>query len=176
MAAPDWFCPLPLDCSETYGRLSIDEETLHRGAWCAFNLSPLYDSSEFRGDNVLVERLEGRVARPIVTDETDYTLRLMFSGAVKPDGTPWAAPAGGILANRRAFHDTYLDPIRSGTASLPATLEVPDPDDPNEVLVYEFDVQPLRLTGWTLLPNAYARANLDIRVPVPELVEAGGES
>lgn len=174
MAAPDWFCPLPLNCSEVYGRLTIATESLHRGAWCAFNLSPLYDSPEFRGDNVLVETEEGRAARPMLTDETDYSLRMMFSGAVKANGDPWAAPAGGILANRRQFHDWYIDPIRSGTASLAATLAVPDPDDPEELLTYEFDVQPLRLSGWTLLPNAYARATLEIRVPVPNLSLAGG--
>lgn len=175
MSAPDWFCPLPLNCGDTYGELTIDGLSLHGPAWCAWDLSPLYDSPEFRGDNILVERLDGKVARPVVTDETDYSLRLMFSGYSDQAGVPWGAPAGGVLANRQAFHDTYVAPIRSGTASLPATLEIPDPDDPNATITYLFDVQPLKLSGWTLLPNAYARGVLELRVPVPELVAGGGE-
>lgn len=172
MAAPDWFCPLPLDCSEVYGALSIGGETLHRGAWCVYDLSQLYESPQFRGDNVLSEATAGRAARPVLTDETEYTLPLMFSGAVKPGGTSYGAPAGGLLANRREFHTLYIDPIRSGTASLSATLTVPDSDDPALTIDYTFDVQPLRLTGWTLLPNAYARAQLEIRVAVPDFVES----
>jgi hypothetical protein len=170
--APDWFCPVPLDCSDTYGTLAIDGETLHRGAWCAHDLSSLYDSPEFRGGNVLVESEEGRVARPIVTDETDYSLPMMFSGAVDPDDSPYLYVAGGLLANREAFTAAYVTPIRSGTADLPATLSIPDPVDGTPT-VWTFDVQPLMLTDWQLLPNAYATATLLLRIPKPSLVLSG---
>jgi hypothetical protein len=175
VSAPDWFCPRPLDCSEVYGTLTIDGESLHRGGWCAFDLSSLYDSPEFRGDNVLVESEEGRVARPVVTDETDYSLPLMFSGAVDPDDAPYLYVAGGLLANREAFTATFVAPIRTGTASLAATLAVPDPYDGTPT-AFTFDVQPLRLVDWQLLPNAYATATLLLRVPVPDLLtDPGGE-
>jgi hypothetical protein len=174
MPAPEWFCPLPLDCSETYGELTINNVSLHGPAWCAFDLSPLYDSPEFRGDNVLVETLAGRIAKPTLTDETTYSLRLMLSGYSDQAGTPWAAPAGGLLANRRAFEAAFITPIRTGTADLPATLLVPDPNDVALGITFVFDVQPLKLTGWTLLPNAYARATVELRVPRPdELLDEG---
>jgi hypothetical protein len=169
MPAPDWLCPLPLNCSDTYGELVIDGESLHRGGWCAFDLSSLYDSPEFRGENVLVERLAGRVARPVVTDETDYSLPFMFSGAVDPDGDRYVRPAGGLLANRAAFLAAFVDPVRAGSASLPATLTLPDPHDGDDHLVFVLEVQPLRLVDWQLLPGAYATASLLLRIPVPVL-------
>lgn len=176
MPAPDWFCPLPLNCGDVYGSLSIGGETLHGPAWCAHDLSPLYDSPEFRdGPNVLVERLPGRVARPVVTDETDYSLALMFSGYSDQAGTPWTVPEGGLLANRRAFEADFITPIRTGTASLAATLEIPDPSDPMVSLTWVFDVQPLKLSGWTFLPNAYARAVLELRIPEPDSEFEAGE-
>lgn len=164
-------CARPVDCTETYGELTIAGWSLHTGAWCAWDLSPLYSSPEFRLDNVLVETLPGRVARPGLTDETDYSLNLVFSGAVSRTGTPYAHHPGGLLANLRALEAQLVTPIRSGTAALAAELAVPDPDDAEETVVFEFDCQPLRLE-WTLLPNAYARAVLELRVPVPEFVEA----
>ena len=166
-------CPAPLNCSETYGELVIDAVTLHGPAWCAWDLSPLYDSPEFRDDNILVERLPGRVARPTVIDETDYSLRLMFSGYSNQSGsTVWTDAAGGLLANRRTFVEQYIDPIQTGDADLPATLTVPDGAGGAD-LVYVFACQPLRLSGFTLLPEGYARAVLELRLPVPYLVEPG---
>ena len=166
-------CPLPLNCSDVYGELTVDGWTLHGPAWCAHDLSALYESPDFRDANVLVETEEGQIARPMVTDQTDYTLPMMFSGAVDRTGAAYTVPAGGLLANLRALEARLIDPIRSGTADLSATLTVPDPMDPNEDIVYTFDVQPLRLT-WTLLPGGYARAVLNLRVPVPDFVVAGG--
>ena len=166
-------CPAPLNCSETYGELVIDAVTLHGPAWCAWDLSPLYDSPEFRDDNILVERLAGRVARPTVIDETDYSLRLLFSGYSNQSGsTVWTDGAGGLLANRRTFVETFVEPIQTGTADLAATLTVPDGAGGADI-VFEFACQPLKLSGFTLLPDGYARAVLELRIPVPDLVEAG---
>jgi len=168
VSAADAMCPLPLDCSEVYGELTIDDWSLHGPAWCAHDLSPLYESPELRGENVLVESLAGRIARPMLTDETEYALRMMFSGATDRTGTPYVNAPGGLHANRRAFTERLIDPIRNGTASLAAELVIPDENgDPITLL---FDVQPLRLE-WRLLPNAYARAVLELRVPVPEFTE-----
>ena len=164
------FCPRPLDCSEVYGHLQIDGWSLHGPAWCAHDLSALYEAPNLRGDNVLVETLDGRVARPMVTDETDYSLPMMFSGATDRAGVAYTSPAGGLIANRRAFYDRFIDPIRSGTASLAAVLDIPDPASAG-TLSLTFDVQPTRLT-WALLPGGYARAVLTLRVPVPAFVEA----
>jgi hypothetical protein len=170
-------CGPPIDCSETYGRLVIDGETLHRGGWCAFDLSSLYDSPEFAGENFRPEGIVGSVAYPTITAETDYSLPMMFSGAVDPDDAPYAPGTdarGALLANRFAFEQTFVTPIRTGTATLPATLTVPFPS-PTGVRVFSFDVQPLRLTGWTLLPLGYARTVLDLRVPVPTFLDGEGE-
>ena len=173
MSASDWFCPLPLDCSDTYGRLTINAASLHTPAWCAFDLSSLYDSPEFRGESVLVERLNGRQARPILSDETVYSLPMKFSGATNSAGISYSSPAGGLLANQRAFTSTSITPIRTGTSTLAATLQVPNPADPEGMLSFTFAAQPLRLFGWTLLPNAYARTVLELRVPVPTFAPVG---
>lgn len=151
-------CALPLDCSDTYGALTIDGWSLHTGAWCAFDLSALYETADHRSGNVLVESLPGRSARPIVDDETEISLPMMFSGAVDREGTPLPDAAAGLFSNRAAFTARLIDPIRAGVASLPASLAVPD----GTTLTGE--VQPLRL-GWNLLPNGYARATLSIRLP-----------
>lgn len=165
-------CPKPLNCSGVYGDLTIAGWSLHTGAWCAHDLSPLFDSPEFRGDNVLIESEVGRSARTIVTDETEYSLRMMFSGAVDRLGAAYVNPVGGLLANRSAFVGQIIDPIRTATATLTAVLTIPDPTDPAATIALEFDCQPIRLTGWTLLPDGYARTVLRLRVPVPTFVES----
>ena len=154
-------CPLPVDCSDTYGELTIDGWSLHTGAWCAHDLSPLFESADHRGENVLVETLPGQQARSLVDDQTDYRLRMMFSGAVDRTGTAHPEGAAGLAANRRAFTNRLIRPIREGTATLPASLVEPDPAGP---VTYTADVQPLRL-DWTLLPGGYARAVLRLRIP-----------
>lgn len=164
-------CARPINCTETYGELSIAGWSLHTGAWCAWDLSPLYSSPEFRLENVLVESDDGRVARPALTDETDYSLNMVFSGAESRLGAAYTHHPGGLLANLRAFEAQLVTPIRTGTASLSAELAVPDPSDAGATITFTFDCQPLRLL-WTLLPDAYARAVLELRVPVPEFVEA----
>lgn len=163
-------CAQPLSCSTEYGELTIAGWSLHTGAWCAFNLSPLYESPAIRHENVLVETQAGRSARSGLTDETDYSLRMVFSGAETRLGVAYQDHPGGLMANLRALQAQLVTPIRSGTAALAAELAAPDPDDPAGTITFEFDCQPLRLT-WTLLPNAYARAVLELRVPVPEFTE-----
>lgn len=151
-------CALPLDCSDTYGALTIDGWSLHTGAWCAFDLSTLYESAEHRGSNVLVESLPGRVARPLLADETEISLPMLFSGAVNRLGAAHADSVAGLFTNRAAFTARLIAPIRAGVASLPASLAVPGGP------ALTGGVQPLRL-GWNLLPNGYARATLTLRIP-----------
>ena len=153
-------CPVPVDCSDTYGELTIDGWSLHTGAWCAHDLSPLFEGADHRGDNILVETEPGQQPRPLVDDQTDYRLRMMFSGAVDREGNAHTEGAAGLAANRRAFTNRLIRPIREGTATLPATLVEPGP------VTYTANVQPLRL-DWTLLPGGYARAVLRLRIPRP---------
>ena len=161
MAKP---CPDPIDCTDTYGRLQIDGWSLQGPAWCAYDLGDLYGSSNFAGDNWVVEDRPGAIAQPLLCAETTYSLPMVFSGAVNREGTPWANPAGGLIANRRSFEDRFITPIRTGTASLAAILDVPDPDDPEGWIPLAIDVQPLRLS-WQFTPEAYGRGVLTLRVP-----------
>lgn len=158
-------CPRPLDCSQTYGTLTVAGWSLHTPAWCAHDLSPLLASSEVRGPNVPVETQPGQQPRPVVAHETDVSLRMLFSGAVDEAGGAYPNPAGGLDTNRRRFTAALISPIRSGTAALTATLTLPD-DGIAGPQVYQFPVQPLRLE-WELLPNGYARAVLQTRLPQP---------
>ena len=157
-------CPLPIDCTDTYGTLTIDGWSMHTGAWCAHDLSTLYEGAEMRGENVLVESEPGRAARPGLDDETDYSLPMMFSGAVDREGTAHTEGAAGLMLNRQSFRARLIEPIRNGTASLPATLDVPGQGE------LTADVQPIRL-DWTLLPGGYARAVLLLRIPKPGAFE-----
>lgn len=156
-------CPRPLDCADTYGHLQVDGWSLHVGAWCAWDLSALYAAPEVKGPNVPDDGGHGTHARPLKSAQTDYDLPMVISGAVDRAGTPYTDPAAGLLGNRQALYDRLVDPIRSGVASLPAVLSVPEPDGLQD---YLFDVQPVAL-DWTLLPNGYARAVLTLRVPKP---------
>lgn len=155
-------CPNPLDCSIVYGELAINGWSLHNGAWCAWDLSALFESANVKGENVDVPQIDGRVARAGRDDETVYSLPMMFSGAVTHAGLAWDHPPGGLLRNLRDAEGRWVRPIRSGTPSLPATLTVPEPDGYDLVLTAA--VQPTRL-AWQLLPNSYARAVLTLTVP-----------
>lgn len=165
----DLNCPLPLDCSESYGTLVIATVPLQGPAWCAPDLSPLLESPAFRGENPTIERLAGRSARPIIDDETEYSIRLVFSGATDQAGVPHASGPAGLLENRRVFEDTYIRPIREGSATLAAELTVPDGGEGD---TYEFGIQPLRLT-FELQPRSYALGVLRVRVPVPFILTMG---
>lgn len=168
-------CPSPLDCSETYGRLTIDDWSLHTGAWCAFDLSTLTDSPAVRGENVLVETLNGRVARSGRPDEAEVDLPVMFSGAVDRTGAPYDVPAGGLLANIVAFVGRFIRPILDDTAALTAVLALPSPTTPETTVDYTFDVQPIRLEK-ELLPGGYARGVLTVRIPIPDPALRGDTS
>lgn len=155
-------CARPLDCSEVYGELTIDGWSLHTGAWCAWDLSPLFESPLAKGENIDVPQVNGRVARAWRDDETTVTLPMMFSGAVTNAGLVWDDPAGGLLRNLREAEGRWVRPIRTGTPTLAATLTVPEADGTD--LVLSADVQPSRL-AWQLLPNGYARAALTVTIP-----------
>ena len=161
-------CARPLNCTTTFGALTIASTSLHGPAWCLTDTSPLLESPEFRGANILVERLNGRVARPHVTDETDYSLRVMFSGYSNQAGTPWANQQGGLLQNRAAFETTFINPIRAASATLAASLVVPNGS--GGTTTYNFNCQPLRLRGWAVRRPAYGRGILELRLPVPDLM------
>lgn len=165
-------CPLPLDCTDTYGRLEVDGWALQGAAWCAYDLSEIYESPNFRGVNWEVEDRPGTIAQPVLDGEQTYSLPMMFTGAVDRTGTPWGNPAGGLLANRRQFESHFIRPIRTGTASLPAILDVPDPDTAGVWLPAPVSVQPLRLT-WRLIPGGYARGVLTLRASEPDWLDVG---
>ena len=167
-------CPLPLDCSEAYGRLSIDGWTLHNGAWCAWDLGELHDSPATDGTNWYVEDRDGNIPQAVVLAETTYSIPVAFSGAVDRLGVAWANPAGGLFANRRAFEAHYIAPLRNGTASLPAVLQIPDPDTDGAWIDVAVDVQPTRLT-WQLHPGGYARGVLTLVVPEQAFVDPADE-
>lgn len=168
-------CPLPLDCSTAYGELTIDGWTLHGPAWCVTSLSDLRNSPSIRLDNIEVEDQPGTIAKSGLDDAEDYSLPIVFSGAVDRTGTEYANPAGGLFANRQALHDRLIAPIRNGTADLPAVLDLPDPDDSEATIGYVGDVQPIMLRNWQERPGGYAVAILVVRVPRPLVLDNGGE-
>lgn len=155
-------CPVPLDCNDVYGRLVIDGWSLHTGAWCAYDLSDLFRSPAFKGENVPVDGEPGTSARSLLPDETTYSVPMMFSGAVDRTGTPHTDTDGGLLANRQAAVARWVDPIRNGTATLAASLYLPTPAG-GEV-EWSAAVQPLGFEDWQLLPVGYAEATLAVRV------------
>lgn len=171
MASP---CPLPLNCTLTYGRLTVDGWALQGPAWCVYDLSEMYVSPNVQGSNWEVEDRPGAIAQPVLVAEGTHQLPVAFSGAVDRTGVPWPNPAGGLLANRVAFESHFIRPIRGGTASLPALLEMPDPFDAEGWLEFPLDVQPLRLT-WRLDPEAYAHGVLTLRVPEGGVMADVGE-
>lgn len=77
-----------LDCPPCGAELTLAGWSQHTGAWCAVDLSALLSGPETRGESVLVERLDGQVARRRRFDETTYTLPYVFSGAVDRLGDP----------------------------------------------------------------------------------------
>lgn len=159
---PGMGCARPLNCSDVYGELVIDGWSLHTGAWCAWDLSPLFESPLAKGENIDVPQIDGRVPRAWRDDETTVTLPMMFSGAVTMAGLAWDDPAGGLLRNLRDAEGRWVRPIRTGTPTLAATLTVPEPDGTD--LVLSAAVQPTGL-AWQLLPNGYARAALTLTIP-----------
>lgn len=156
-------CPVPLNCTDTYGTLTIGTVSMSGPGWCAYDLSVLGDSLDEKGDNVDVPWVGGSIPRGLLDAETPKTLPLMFSGAVDQDDTPYANPAGGLDANRQTVHDLLVAPIRDGTAtSFVAVWTRPDPDDPDGTVDWTATVQPRALAGWQLEPGGYATADLEL--------------
>jgi len=161
-------CALPLDCNDVYGALTIRGWSLHTGAWCAYDLSPVFSSPAFRGENIKVESYPGRQPLVLVDDESEISLQMMFSGAEDRLGVASAASNAGLMTNLRAFREHIIDEVRNGAvATVASTLVVPE--DGGDV-TYAADVQPITL-DWTLLPGGYARAVLGLRVPGGRWVE-----
>lgn len=156
-------CPLPLRWSDTYGQLTIGGWPLNGPAWCCTDLSPLRDSLDIRLTNVLVPGVAGRVPRSGLDDETDVSLRMVFSGACDQEGVPHADGRGGLLANRRTFEARYVHPIRTGAASLTGVLTDPAPD--GGTVTSTSPVQPLGLLDWQTRPGGYAVGVLELRIP-----------
>lgn len=162
-------CIAPLVWSTAYGDLTIGGVDMLGPAWAVLDLSPLRESLEVRQTSVLIEGRGGRRSRPGLPDETDYSLRMAFSGATDQAGVPWADPRGGLLANRRTFETSVIVAARATSdGTLPAVLSEPDPATPGDSIDFGCDLMPLRLTGWQVRPNGYGIGVLEVRISDPD--------
>lgn len=144
-----------LDCPPCGAELTLAGWSMHTGAWCAVDLSGLLSGLEVRGEGVLVERQDGQVPKRRRFDSTDYSLPMVFSGAVDRDGDPHTDADEGLAVNRRAFRGQVV------TAQvIEAQLAYPDG------YVEVADAIATRLE-WEVKPGALALATLQLTIPRP---------
>lgn len=148
-----------LACCPCTGHLTINGINMHTPAWCIVDLIELWMPPKTRGVNIVIPHVSGTRARPYRITETDYSLPMMISGAVDQFGAPDAA---GVMArlwkNMKYLHDNVTDPPTAPTATVPASLLMPD------ATTLTADVQVIGMTlGYHIAE--LTKATLDIRIP-----------
>lgn len=104
------------------GTLTIAGVSMNNTAW-NFDLSPLWDSPDKRGENAQIAQLGGRRAYRRWPDQTVYSLEGRVVGNVTHTDTPNANISAGLVANQ----DYLIDNVESvASASLAAVLTMPD--------------------------------------------------
>lgn len=144
-----------LDCPPCGATLTLAGWSLHTLAWCVADLDDLLAGLDARGESVRVERLEGRVPKDRRAEETEFSIPMVFSGAVDRQGDPYADADVGLATNRLAFRDQIVT-----RKVIPASLEHDDGT------VESGDAIAKRLL-WVSKPGALALATLHLIVPRP---------
>lgn len=146
------------------GHLTINSVLMHTPAWCVLDLIQLWLPPKIRGTNLLIPRVVGTRPRPVRITETDYSLPMAISGAVDQDGI--VDPDGVLMClyrNLQYLQTNVTDPPTPPTATVPASLELPNGD----VLTAEIQVLGITVSDHVkMLTNAV----LDIRIPAGRFV------
>lgn len=150
-----------LDCPDCGAELQIeaagDWQTMHRGAWCAADLSELLSSPALRGESKLIRGNDGRTFSRRRPDETTYSVPMVFSGAVDRNGNvkePHDHEAQ-LETNRAWFEANIVEP--SWTSALNARLLMPDGNTRTATVMCTFT--------WTVKPGHHALAVLSLTIP-----------
>jgi len=166
----------PIECTSSYGTLTIGSVLLSTPAWCLPDLSPLWGSPDLRGSNRLIPGRQGRKAYKRILDETKFTLPILVTGYCDSEGRNYAEvglsyPAGleaniAFLQNQFGLDDPSA--METDDSTLEAWFTLPSGN------VRTSNVQVVGLNG-QLLPGALFRGTLDL-IDVDALLMVGGES
>lgn len=153
----------PIKCqSGTYGTLEIDNVLLHTPAWCAVDLSELWGTPDYRGDDVLIPHRAGRKPYLRRKDTTRYSLPMMVTGYCDQFGSPNADYAAGLEENVTYLLTYVALPTNVGDGTRTAVWTLPSGT------VHTAQIHVLGLKG-DLLPGALYRPTLEISVPGADL-------
>ena len=98
------------------GELFIDDETMHRAAFCILSeLSPLYRSKAHTVGNLPIPEVAGELARRMKGNGADHALNMVVVGDVLYDDS---APA-----NYKEGFEINMDWLEDNILSLPATSD-----------------------------------------------------
>lgn len=153
----------PIKCQTgSYGTLEIDNVSLHTPAWCAVDLSELWGTPEYRGEDVLIPHKTGR--RPYLRrkDATRYSLPMMVTGYCDQFGAVNANYDIGLQENVEYLMTYVALPTNTGDGTRTAEWTLPS----GTVVTAQIHVLGLR---GQLLPGALYRPTLEISVPGADL-------
>lgn len=123
--------PHPIACAglnptTVYGTLAIDETEMNCPAWDVLNVHDLWAGPPTRGEDRIVPGTSGRRSYRRRADAVTYSLEVVITGQVDPDGDPYADPVVGLLTNIDLLRSNVTDPTGVGDGTRPAVLTLPD--------------------------------------------------
>jgi hypothetical protein len=107
------------------GTLTIGTVLLNCPAWDIPDLSPLWIEAAQRGRDRIIPGVAGVLAYRRRLDVTTHALRILISGDVEPDGTPYADAVIGLELNVELLRSSVVDPTNVGDGTRAATLTMP---------------------------------------------------
>lgn len=147
------------------GHLVINGVSMHNPAWCVLDVIELWPgNAKQRGDNVIVEGVDGQLAYPMEIEQTDYLLPLMVSGELDHMGNPDSDGTMARLYRNLAYlRSLVYGPVDGTTATWDAHISLPTGGT-----VYA-DVQVLDIARvWHF--RQLTKTTLTLRVPAGEFV------
>lgn len=108
--------------------LEIDGVPMSTAAWHIEDLSPLWDTAETLGDDLVVPYRRGVVPFRRAYGAKRVDLPIIVTGDYDPDGGPAAPGRAQLWANRNELVRTVLRPLRVGSGDGDRTIRYHAPD------------------------------------------------
>ena len=158
------------------GEFFIDDETLHRRAFCITqDLTPLWMYGARRGTNLVIPEVTGQLARRLRYDQAEHSLEMLVVGSVLYDDSLATDPWEGLATNVDWLEDNLLSPSTANDSTRDGKLVLPSgANRTGKIQVVNF-VRGEIVEGYEMngARSVGFRATLDIRIPAGRLVGTG---
>ena len=110
-----------LNCSTCFGSLTVNSVLLNGPAWCAYDLTVLFDEADLRGSDRLIPSLAGVVANRRRRTVTRKDIPLAITGLYDRLGVRQADRAMSLIANIEYLKDNLGFASTSGGGTVTAS-------------------------------------------------------